>query len=368
MKVLIVYYHCKSLGHSQRVLNIAKAFEKSNVDWEITILSGGLYPNYFKEFDNYNLIQLPELKPKDGMFAGLCSASNLDLDQVLIKRQEMIEKLICENQYDAVVTEFFPFARKKLWEEFEKIMAIVKEKNIKAKIFSSVRDIVETIDPEDKERADDVNNIISKYYDQIWVHSDPTFQKINYSIYDQNIDKIKYTGYLTKEVKKADVPTSDEILIASGGGKDSYDVMKALIPYMEKSKKKFKVLIGPYFQDEFLKEVKSLDSVQTVEFDENVSEIYQEASLIISMCGYNSFSEIIMTAKPFLFLPREVETEQLRRTKSLQEIDENCCFEFVDLEDFDNYLERRVKTFKPVNIQLNGIQNLTSVINEAYCV
>lgn len=354
LKVLIPFYHCISLGHSRRVLSLARCVRDVYVNADIVILSMGKMISNLTEFENYEYIQIPALRPSDDLFSGLKSdLKQVDMDSVKTLRSKMIQSLMEEISFDLVITEFFPFARYNLKDEFQMILDLAKQKNDRVIRVSAVRDILETVDKNAEKRRTEINQMIENHFEQIWIHSEKEFLELDFDFSNSNQPKVYYLGYLTREPIAGNPQSNGKILIMSGGGKDNFHFMEKLIPFITQSSFEFDFLRGPYTPDSTIKIVNNLSNVNLVEFSNEAYKQYPNYSLVISMCGYNSFSELLSNKIPYLFLPREIENEQLIRCERLSQLDPDC-YITKGQELTDEFIKNRVESFQPPSLEFSG--------------
>jgi predicted glycosyltransferase len=262
-----------------------------------------------------------------------------DLDEVKeVRKNDLIE--LCDRfQPDVLITEFFPFGRHKLLFELLPLLDHIKTNFPQTKIVSSVRDIVGRTDLEREENL--IANLTSKYFDLVLCHSDENFHRIeeSFSQIDSLDCQIKYTGFVTQSIEEdLELTALDAknfpgdrpfIVVSIGGGRIGYELLEnvilssaqlaSLIPH------KIIIFTGPFLpESEFVKLqqlAEDKNNINLQRYTPNLVAYLKQASLSISLTGYNTTMNIMTAGVSALVVPighYNYDEEQLIRTKKLE--------------------------------------------------
>ena len=182
----------------------------------------------------------------------------------------------------------------------------------------SLRDILVQKRDQAKHEAS-VCNTLNRYFDLVVIHADPSFQRLEETfgaMHTINIP-IQYTGYVIQsepEVKEEPIPLRDDmpLLLASiGGGRVGVEVLEASIEaslYLApKLEHQLLIFTGPYLAEEqFAKlqeKVAAHPHIILKRFTANFLKYMKQATVSISMAGYNTCMNILSTGVQALVLP-----------------------------------------------------------------
>lgn len=320
-KVIFLYTHCRSLGHSTRISNLAASFKSAWPEGQAWIFNGGTDHSNYISYPDITLINLPPYAPVDGLFGELVPLEKSSQDDRLV----LIKKLLREIKADVIVTEFFPFGRRELEAEFIATIEAAKNVNPSCQIISSVRDIVG--------HASNHTSLIN-YFDHFWVHGDPDFLAFDHSIESR---RLHYTGYLTRSLPYTKLERDSSVfrICASiGGAKDGQDLISSVLISLAKNQINAHIdyVLGPYAPTPVLPSASHV----TIHRDSNDPRGIMAASdCCISMMGYNTFVDQIQVGVPFIVLPRATDEEQPMRAKAWQERGGTVLWQHEELFNFN---------------------------------
>ena len=167
---MIFFYvqHLLGIGHLRRTLAIAQACLEEGLD--VRVVSGGI-PVKQEMFKAVRVHQLPPVKSADLSFSSIVDQDGLPVTPELEQRRaDKLLRIFSDNQPSVLVTELFPFGRRRF--RFE-IMPLLKEaKKTGTKVVCSVRDSVQI---RSSQREDESLDVLNQFYDQVLVHGDPEF-------------------------------------------------------------------------------------------------------------------------------------------------------------------------------------------------
>jgi len=329
MKKIVFYCHSGfGIGHMQRTLNLARPLAE---DHEVYLVYGGI--EYPYELGKVKIIALPQLVD-DETRLGLMQPEGRLLDEIKEERKLILLCALIDIKPDIFFTEHFPFFRHNFAFELLPALEYIKRNLPKTYVLGSLGAFLGTNYPKHGYQKE-VNRLIREYYDYILVHSDPTIETIDeeFSIIEKN--KIIYTGYaVNKDVSLDSVGIrtrlqlgGKKLIVASvGGGSDGFTLLKKTILSKEALEIPSLLLIfyGPCMSQKNIEElqrlVKDKDGVQLFRFQKEFLSYLNAADLSISMGGYNTSMDILLTGVKALIFCRETDNEQISRAKKLEKL------------------------------------------------
>ena len=322
MKVLIVVTHLLGSGHLRRAINLSHEFVASG--HSVTLVSGGVP---VKTFDTQGLsfVQLSPLCSDGTNFTRLLNADGSVADEPTIQaRENKLIELIQNLQPDILITELFPFGRRVLQREFLGLLEAAQTLPTVPVVLSSVRDILAS--PSSEKKARKTEELIANYYDGVVVHSNSATTPLNASwpVTDLIQKKLFYTGYVAQSVSdyKAEQNT-EEVIVSAGGGSVGRHIYEAAI---EASRllpdRRWRLLIGGSDSQIEVTRLKALATGSATVIEPNrpdFRELLSGALCSVSMCGYNTAIDLLLTGTPGVLVPFDAggEQEQTLRARSL---------------------------------------------------
>lgn len=345
MNLVIFVNHLLGIGHLQRAALLAHALGQEH---HVTLISGGMPVPHFCH--TLNLVQLPPLKAADESFSGLVTDKNTEADaDYFRKRQEIIRNTISEVQPDCLITEHFPFGRRKLKQDFKTFLDAGLSLKKRPLIAASVRDILVSSAKQP--------NFQSLPYDLIFVHGD---EKLKPAWGFVQGPELIFTGY-TCETIIPEESMSGKIIVVAGGRSISDHLNRALGAVAKHRKDSF-IIRGDPPSD-------PLPNCVYTPFIPDLAQKIPSAKLLISEAGYNSFLNSIVAQTPTIFIPFHSpnENEQLRR---LEHFNVDDWAEMILPEDLNpQTLAQAIQNILTKqriypHLNLKGIENTVRILNE----
>ena len=324
MNVLIVVTHLLGSGHLRRAINLSTEFAASG--HSVTLVSGGLPVKTF-DTQGFSLVQLPPLCSDGTNFTRLLNADGSAADeQTLQARENKLKELIENLQPEILITELFPFGRRILQREFLGVVKAAQALPIAPVILSSVRDILAA--PSSEKKAKETEEWIANYYDGVVVHSDSATTPLNISwpVTELIQKKLFYTGYVAQSVNDYTVKQqSEEVIVSAGGGSVGRYIYETAIEASRLMPEcRWRLLIGGSDAQSEVTRFKALaaESVTVIEPNRpDFKELLSGALCSVSLCGYNTAIDLLLTGTPGVLVPFDAggEQEQTLRARSLSE-------------------------------------------------
>jgi predicted glycosyltransferase/MoaA/NifB/PqqE/SkfB family radical SAM enzyme len=370
-KVLFFYHHFGGLGHGTRIAAICKALSQAD-GCEIVVINSGA-PQPELNIQKYAwVVNLPAFEAEHDLFAGL--KANEGVVRTFQKRRLILEKVRAAFKPDVAVFEHFPFGRGALAKEISSFIGLLK--NDGCTVYSSVRDIIDQ--PVDEEALSGY----LKLFDGILVHSDERMGFVTSFRQSKELrEKIFLTGRVMSQDKKDlkdpesfrkrfNVGKRKWVVISAGGGIDGEGLIDRSIRLKklldEKEESFFLISTGPNISDHkykaLKKRIRGCNDIVMTRFDAGLVQYVNAADLSISMGGYNSINNALLTGTRTLIFPRKTDEEQKKRVryfnKYVEGIDE-------DVPDAEVIKCMRVHLQKPKvrsSIRMTGAQATARMI------
>ena len=292
ISVLIYVQHLLGIGHLKRAAALARGLAEAG--FRVSVASGGM-PVPGISVGDATLIQLPPLRAADSRFSALVDDIGEPASTVIFaaRRIRLIEAVEAAAP-DIVITEHFPFGRRKLRDEILTLLQVCRKRRRRPWIMASVRDIL--VAPRDPAQCVDW---IEAYYDAILVHGDPGIMpfEASFSLWPSIARKVHYTGYVTEPLPDP-VPDGErfEILVSAGGGTEAESLIETALaarPLSSGRRCPWRVLLGASTPDCSFDRLCALSApgVAIERFRPDVPRLLAQCRLSISRAGYNTMAE-----------------------------------------------------------------------------
>ncbi|MFT0848550.1 glycosyltransferase [Actinomycetaceae bacterium L2_0104] len=212
-------------------------------------------------------------------------------------------------------------------------------------------------------------------FDDVWLYGDPAVHdaRTTGELPAVLANMAHATGYLSRG-RPRDVGTPAEhrpyVLTLMGGGSDGYALARIAAAVRVPAGFDHILITGPQMPDP---EVEDLErragagpaAPRIRRSAPNIPALIGDASAVVSMCGYNTATEILASTTPALIVPRSTRrTEQLLRAEALERAD---AVDLVRLENLDaTMLERWIasavtRRVRRDHIDLDGLHSVPAL-------
>ncbi len=313
-KILFYCQHILGIGHLIRSMEIVRVLVP---DFQVCFVNGGEIREDFKAPLGVEVINIPAIKT-DSEFKELQVVNSSEsLDKVQLLRQNQLLNICEQFQPDILIVELFPFGRRRF--SFELIPLIEKAKALGAKVVCSLRDIVVTKQNQTR-HEEKVCRLINQYFDLLLIHGDRKFVSLEESfsrVKDLNC-QVHYTGYVAQPLAKFPQPTlpitqpqKPMILVSVGGGRFGHELLECVAktaPILKQNiPHQIIMFTGPFVPDSVFAKLQTIAVDQsniTIErYTPHLLHYMQQADLSLSMSGYNTTMNILMTGVRAMILP-----------------------------------------------------------------
>jgi predicted glycosyltransferase len=238
----------------------------------------------------------------------------------------------------------------------------LRRKGLATKLVLGVRDILD--EPERTRRNLQSNGsfeTIEEFYDEVWIYgSQSIFDSVKEYGFPENVARIThFCGYL----KRPTAPTAREggpphVLVTTGGGGDGTTMIEAYLEGMASLPRnialKTTVVFGPQMsagaRASLLERFDYLADVTFSDFEPDLTRLYSESDIVVSMAGYNTVCELLSFGHHAILVPRaEPVQEQLIRARLLAA---QGLFDIVEPQDLnpETLISKVLDALKPVEV------------------
>jgi predicted glycosyltransferase len=259
-----------------------------------------------------------------------------DVDSVKKERLDILQNRFAAHPPDVFIIELFPFGRTAFQFELVPILKSIRQETYgDVRTVCSLRDIlVEKKDPEAYERR--VIGLLHQHFDLLMVHSDERLLPLSRT-FRREADiaiPVVYTGFITRqpaprrvaELKdQLGLPEPVKLIVASaGGGRSGFPLLKPVIQACRRLGAEIdfhlEVFTGPFMpQQEYdALEAMATGPIHVRRFSADFLEYLAQADLSISLAGYNTCMNLLVTGVPSMILPYTRQQEQPLRVDALR--------------------------------------------------
>lgn len=370
------------MGHLYRSIELVRAL----YDHQVTLIAGG-QPVEFDLPNHVSLLRLPTLF-MDEKFTRLIPANPAQsVSQIQSERQELLFSLFERQQPDLFIVELYPFGRTVFGYELDPLLTAIRQGRFGSiATICSLRDIlVEKKDPlAFEQRALDKLN---EFFDALLVHSDPDLVRLEETF--TRVAEIKipiyYTGFVTQHGdpnagrmlrQKLSLAADQRLIVASaGGGRSGYNllnnVLKAFQSGGQSRQSRLEVFAGPFMEaDEFEKlKTQAGSDIRVRRFTHRFLDYLYAADLSISLAGYNTCMNLLVSRVPALIYPYYRQREQPMRLEKIKDLLPMRILRDDDLNPpalckLMEQMLRQPPLKKFAAVDLNGAQNAARYLND----
>ena len=336
-KILVYSHDAYGLGNISRMLAICSYLLKQIPDLSILLVSGSPMLHDFRLPPGLDYIKLPCLNRGGGQMA--VKYLNADMESVLNLRSEIILAAAKNYQPDLVLVDKKPTG---IRGELQPTIEYLKNNLLATKLVLLLRDILDTPEKTIAEwQREDYYQRVESLYDRILVVGMPEIFDLvrEYRFGETIANKLRYCGYIRKESGLKNRRTirqelgigKDEklILVTPGGGEDGYYLIDNYLQGLARQSDRFTqqkvrtlIFCGAEMplnqQQQIYQQAKELPGVIVKEFTNDMMSYINTADLVVSMCGYNTITEVLQKGKKAIVVPRiKPGREQLIRAQNM---------------------------------------------------
>ena len=382
MNIIFYCQYVWGMGHLVRSLEFARAL----AEHDVTLLAGGQEV----EIDlpvHIQLVRLPVLYMNETFTRLIPGDPDQRVEEVQGERQQIIYSLFEEKKPDLFIVELYPFGRSIFGTELEPLLQNIRDKKFgNVKVVCSLRDIlVEKRDPATYESR--VLQKLNRYFDLLLIHSDPGMQPLDETFTRMADIKIplEYTGFVTQQSdpdagvrlrRELAVPSGEKLIVASaGGGRSGYKLLNAVLDAFdllrEQIPARLEVFCGPFMdQNEYEKlAVRSAPGRRIRRYTKRFVDYLLAADLSVSLAGYNTCMNLLVTKVPALVFPYSRQQEQPMRAEKIKKFLPMAVLDEADMQpdSLCRHMKQmldRGRTAGQVPINLDGARNAARILDK----
>jgi predicted glycosyltransferase len=334
MTAMNIMFYCQyvwGMGHLVRSLEFARALSGHNV----TLIVGGQEVEVDLP-EHVELVRLPVLYMDEKFTRLIPGQPGQSVAHVQQERKKKLYSLLTKNPPDVFIVELYPFGRSIFGFELEPLLADIREGrfgNVRA--VCSLRDIlVEKKDPPAYEQR--VLQKLNRYFDALLVHSDAGLLRLDetFTRVDDISIPLVYTGFITQQAnpgagsrlrQELKITGEQKLIVASaGGGRSGYKLLTSVIEACEiirhRLPLRLEVFAGPFMDNEEYKylSARSAPGFHIRRYTKRFLEYLSAADLSVSLAGYNTCMNLLVTKVPCLVYPYSRQQEQPMRAEKIK--------------------------------------------------
>ena len=317
MRVAILVTHLLGTGHLARASQLGDALAAAG--HEALILSGGMpAPNARPK--RATMKQLPPLRADGPQFTALLDADGAVPNAgYLGVRAGQLRAAITDFAPDILVTELFPFGRRKLRAEFGAAI----EAAAGALIFASIRDILQL--PRKPGRKEEAEAVFAARYDGALFHGSAALVPLSASwpLPEALAGKLHGTGYIgaAGAASGGAGDGAGEIIVAAGGGAVGDALFRAAVAASGTDARRWRLLVGGAERAARIGALEALAGENAIiePVRPDFPAMLARCDAAVLQCGYNTAMDVVSGGARAVFCPFEGpggETEQLTRARA----------------------------------------------------
>lgn len=312
-RVLMYSHDTFGLGHLRRCRSIAHALVERFNGILVLIISGSPIAGAFDFRARVDFVKIPSvIKLHNGDYTSL--DQHIDLADTLEMRRAVIHHTAASFDPDLMIVDKEPMG---LRGELETTLRMLRGRG--TTLIAGLREVMDA--PEELSAEWGSTDVIAKMtelYSHVWVYGPEDFWNplTDLDVPPSLANRLTYTGYLDRTGKATptlhgqNIP-DNYLLVTAGGGGDGAPLMHQVLAAREVAGNTIQpvlLLLGPFMKtgerEELHKRAATLPSVSIIDFDNRAETLLANATGIVSMCGYNTFCEILSYDRPALIVPR----------------------------------------------------------------
>ncbi len=326
LRVVLYSHDTMGVGHMRRNLLIAHKIKTSIPNASVLVIAGAKEAATFAHAVGVDCLTLPSFqKSPNGTYG--TRHLNIPPNEVLDFRCRTILTAIQNYKPDLLIVDKIPCgAGGELLLALEWLTKVTS-----CRCVLGLREILDTTESTVKQwQRMHAADVIHRHFESIWVYGDPVvFDTVNeYDFSPAIAARTTYTGYLDTRTRLGNLENQDSpmdqpfVLCTVGGGQDGEALALQFIEAMRTAKRPSILLTGPYMPSSTKNMIQAnaagVPLLKVIEFASEGDLLIKNASHVVSMGGYNTFSAILSHRKPALIVPRVFpRQEQLIRARRL---------------------------------------------------
>jgi len=381
MNIIFYCQYVWGMGHFIRSLEFARALSGHDV----TLMAGGQEVEVDLP-EHVRLLRLPVLYMDEKFTRLIPGSPGQSVEQIQHERKKTIYSLMEDLQPDLFIVELYPFGRSIFGFELEPLLGDIRAGKFgRVKAVCSLRDIlVEKKDPPAYEKR--VLQKLNRYFDALLIHSDAALQRLDETFSRAGDIKIplEYTGFITQQTDPAagrklrrelKIAPGEKLIVASaGGGRSGLNLLTSVLDACELIRDSLPIRLeaftGPFMENEAYEKLvaRCAPGIRIQRYTRHFLDYLYAADLSVSLAGYNTCMNLLVTQVPALVYPYSRQREQPMRVNKIKNMlpmkilnEENV--QPDRLSDHIVQMLDQQRTLKTLPIDLNGAANAANFLS-----
>jgi predicted glycosyltransferase len=357
-KILLYSHDTFGLGNIRRTLLLAGELSEQYTGAAILLVTGSQMVHSFRIPDGVDYIKLPCLDRVDAeryepRFLRAWS------EEVKRTRSAILEKSVLGFEPDLMIVDKRPAG---VDGELADTLEEIRRKLLPTKLVLGVRDILD--EPQRTRRTLESNGsfeTIERFYDEVWVYgSRSIFDTVKEYGFPERVARItRFCGYLKRPTApRTRAAGPPHVLVTTGGGGDGTAMIETYLEGLSSLPRnvalRTTVVFGPQMSEGARLRLRErfgyLADVTFSDFEPDLTRLYSESDIVVSMAGYNTVCELLSFGHHAILVPRaEPVQEQLIRARLLAA---QGLFDIVEPQDLKPALliAKVLAALKPVEV------------------
>jgi len=381
MNIIFYCQYVWGMGHLVRSLEFARALSGHDV----TLIAGGQEVEVDLP-EHVRLVRLPVLYMDEKFTRLIPGDPGRSVEQIRHERKKTIYALMEDLQPDLFIVELYPFGRSIFGFELEPLLGDIRAGKFgRVKAVCSLRDIlVEKKDPPAYEKR--VLQKLNRYFDALLIHSDAALQRLDETFSRAGDIKIPlvYTGFITQQSDPAAgrklrrelkiAPGGKLIVASAGGGRSGFNLLTSVLDACELLRDSLPIRLeaftGPFMENEAHEKLvaRCAPGIRIQRYTRHFLDYLYAADLSVSLAGYNTCMNLLVTQVPALVYPYSRQREQPMRVNKIKNLLPMKILnpENVQPDRLSDHIVQMLdqkRTLKTLPIDLNGAANAANFLN-----
>lgn len=318
-RILMYTQDSFGLGHLRRATNIANALVTRRPELSVLMVVDSPVAPFFDLAPNIDFVKLPTVvKIGAGVFRTGCMG--VAYADVHTMRANLLKEIVQRFVPDVALVDHMPGGANR---ELVPALRMIRRRGLPTRMVLGLRDIIDL--PEVTRavwRREGVYRAMERDYQRVLVYGSPEVfptaseyridavmgTRVQYCGYVCNMDAVEEPSRIREKLGLTDEPV---VVVMAGGGADAFELMKT---YLESARmlgerRRFATLMvtGPFMPEQERKALRDRARELGVQVKTSVGDSLSQinaADVVVSMCGYNTMSEILRFAKRAIVVPR----------------------------------------------------------------
>ena len=331
-RIAVFTHDTFGLGHVRRSTHLMRALSQRLPDSSLLLITGSPALHRMPPLPpNADFVKIPTIV-RTGAEDRRPPHLRLPIHRITSLRKRITRSAILEFDPDVFVVDNFPLGSRR---ELLPILEELRER--KTKTVLGLRDILDTPETvQENWTRDGTYGVLEDLYDHVLVYGVRRIFDLAkaYELSPKAAGKLTYCGYVTDHRPLATSRVALRrrlgvrkpfVLATGGGGGDAYPLLSNFVEAAKAIPKcSALVLTGPLMaaadRRELERRAARNPQIQFMDFVPDVREYIAAADAVVSMCGYNSASELLAQSARTLVVPRDWQYGQhVRRDNVIQE-------------------------------------------------